>query len=359
MKKKLYWTLGIFLGVAIVIIGINALSIYNAVKGTTDEIYVPLPDKDQEAITTTNKKLENKEPITILLMGIHKTDDDARGRTDSIILATVNPEDESVNMFSIPRDTRTEIVGNDSVDKINAAYSFGGTQMAIDTVEQFLDIDIDFYINLQMEGFADFVDAVDGVDVDNDFEWFDTQGLYKKDYLYKEGEIHLDGDQALGYVRMRKLDPRGDYGRADRQRQVLTEIINKTASFSSFTRYQDILDAVGSNVETNLSFSDMQYIAKNYYSAGKNIESHQIEGEDLDIGDGVSYQQVSEEEIQKYHNMITNQIDDETNYGSNQIDDETDHETDQLDDEWNYETDLDNETNYESNQLDDETNIYQ
>ncbi|MEW9502333.1 LCP family glycopolymer transferase [Jeotgalibacillus marinus] len=231
MKKKIYWTLCIFSGLAIVMIGMSVHSIYNSVKGTADDIYAPLPTRDEEAIITTNEKLENKEPITILLMG---NDDDLRGRTDSIILATINPEDESVKMFSIPRDARTEIVGHDSVDKINAAYSFGGAQMAIDTVEQFLNIDIDFYINLQMEGFVDLVNAVDGVDVYNDFEWTDTQGLYEKGFHYQEGELHLDGDQALGYVRMRKLDPRGDYGRADRQRQVLTEIINKTGSLSSF-----------------------------------------------------------------------------------------------------------------------------
>ncbi|RKJ22727.1 LytR family transcriptional regulator, partial [Butyricicoccus sp. 1XD8-22] len=94
-----------------------------------------------------------------------------RGRSDSIIVMTVNPKTESIDMLSIPRDTRVEIVGKGVDDKINHAYAFGGVEMSMNTVEKFLDIPIDYYIKLNMEGFKEIVDAVGGVDVNNDIDF--------------------------------------------------------------------------------------------------------------------------------------------------------------------------------------------
>src|SRR5690606_27392907 len=131
------------------------------------------------------------------------------------IVLTVNPNKESIQMVSIPRDTRTEIIGKGFEDKINHAYAFGGMEMAIDTVENFLDIPIDYYVQVNMEGFKDLIDAVGGVTVENDLA-FTQDG-----YHFPEGTITLYGDEALAFVRMRKNDPRGEFGRQLRQRQII------------------------------------------------------------------------------------------------------------------------------------------
>src|SRR5690606_29205840 len=109
--------------------------------------------------------------------------------------------DKSMKMVSIPRDTRTEIIGKGFQDKINHAYAFGGPEMAIDTVENFLDIPIDYFVQVNMESFKDIVDAVGGVTVNNSFS-FNAGG-----YTFNEGQISLNGAEALAYSRMRYEDP--------------------------------------------------------------------------------------------------------------------------------------------------------
>jgi polyisoprenyl-teichoic acid--peptidoglycan teichoic acid transferase len=109
-------------------------------------------------------------------------------------------------MLSIPRDTRTEIVGKGTIEKINHAYAFGNEEMAMKTVENFLDIPIDYYIKVSMEGFKDIVDAVGGITVNNDLD-FTQDG-----YHFPKGQVNLDGKKALAFTRMRHEDPRGDFG---------------------------------------------------------------------------------------------------------------------------------------------------
>lgn len=169
-----------------------------------------------------------------MLIGVDERKND-RGRADSLIVMTVNPKKQSIEMVSIPRDTRTLIVGKGKEDKINHSYAFGGVMA---TVEQFLDIPIGYYIKANMESFKDMVDAVGGVIVNNAFA-FEYEGE-----SFPKGEITLNGEKALKYTRMRYDDPRGDFGRQDRQKQVIEAIIKKGASFSSLVNYNDILEAM-------------------------------------------------------------------------------------------------------------------
>ena len=173
---------------------------------------------------------------------------------------------------SIPRDTYTEIVGKGKSDKINHAYAFGGVDMSVATVEKFLNVPINYYIEVNMEGFKDIVDAVGGVDVNNDLEFSGRETL-------PERNIHLTGDQALAYTRMRKEDPRGDFGRQMRQRQVMQAVIKKGATFSSLTSYGDVLTAIQKNVKTNLTQDQMFDMQKNYKDCLQNSEDIQIPGD--------------------------------------------------------------------------------
>lgn len=226
-------------------------------------MHEPLDDNQRKE--KQPEALEKKEPFSVLMLGVDEREGDS-GRSDTMIVLTVNPNNNSVKMLSIPRDTMTEIVGKGKEDKINHAYAFGGVQMSVDTVENFLDIPIDYYVKINMEGFKDIIDTVGGINIENDLA-FKVEA-----FSFPAGKIHLNGEEALAFIRMRYDDPNGDFGRQERQRQVIQAVIKEGASISSLSKAPDIFQAIGSNVKTNLTFEEMINIQKNYKEAGKNIE---------------------------------------------------------------------------------------
>lgn len=169
-------------------------------------------------------------------------------------------------MLSIPRDTYTKIIGYGTSDKLNHAYAFGGTKMAMASVENLLDIPIDYVTEVNMEGFQDIVDAVGGITVHN------MLAFKEESYSFPKGEIKLDGEHALAYVRMRKEDPDGDFGRQERQKQLIQGILKEGASVSSLWKYKDIFNALGDNISTNLTFGQMMELQKNHKEAINSIE---------------------------------------------------------------------------------------
>lgn len=271
-------------------IGIYSYSLYKTVTKTVDSIHEPISrEKSEKRVTPIT--LEKEEPFSVLMLGVDERDGDS-GRSDTMVVVTVNPDLNSVKMLSIPRDTRTEIIGKGIQDKINHAYAFGGAEMSMDTVENLLDIPLDYYLQVNMEGFLEIVDAVGGVTVQNDFS-FKYGG-----YEFPKGEIDLDGKKALAYSRMRYEDPRGDFGRQQRQREIIRAVIRKGARLSSLGNYDEILSALGNNVKTNLTFSEMYDIQSKYKKAGKQIEEIEMKGTGGKI-DGIYYYQVDDAEKQR------------------------------------------------------------
>ncbi|KZE96563.1 Transcriptional regulator LytR [Geobacillus stearothermophilus] len=284
-KKWIRWLAGLFV-VLLAGIGVFAYSVYHHVKQTANEMHEQVnweSEKRQEEVS-----FERKTPISILLIGVDERKGD-KGRADTLIVMTVNPNKQSIEMVSVPRDTRTEIIGKGTKDKINHSYAFGGVEMTMATVEHFLDIPIDYYIKVNMESFRDIVNAVGGVTVNNPFA-FTYEGTH-----FPKGEITLNGDEALKYSRMRKDDPRGDFGRQDRQKQIIQAIIEKGASFSSLANYSDVLAAIGKNIKTNLTFDEMKNIQENYKDARKQIKQLHITGQGTKIN-GIYYLVVPESE---------------------------------------------------------------
>lgn len=295
--KKRKWKKILLLTFAILFLGIGAYvySIYNSLTSAVDTMHKPL-DRKKSDLRQKDLSLDKKEPFSVLLLGVDQREND-KGRSDTMIVLTVNPKENSVKMLSIPRDTRTEIVGKGKQDKINHAYAFGGPEMSMATVEKFLDIPIDHYVQINMEGFKDIVDAVGGVTVQNDID-FTYGGNH-----FNKGSIELNGNEALNYTRMRKEDPRGDFGRQARQRQVIQGIIREGASASSLTNYGDIFKALGSNVRTSLSFDQMITVQKNYRSASKKIDQIQLNGQGGKI-DGIYYYIVPSDEQKKTQDTL-------------------------------------------------------
>lgn len=188
-------------------------------------------------------------------------------------------------MTSIPRDTVAEIVGRpqQDIEKINAAYNYGGEKMAINSVSKLVNVPIDYYLTINMGGLEKIVDAVGGVDVDNPFAFTSS---YTGGQHFPKGEQHLNGSMALAYARMRHEDTTGDYGRQKRQQQVIKSIVKNALSIGTLTRLQTLLDSVSSNMRTNLTTDDMMSIFSNYRDTAKNMVSATLQGQDAWIGDG-------------------------------------------------------------------------
>ncbi|WP_100400345.1 LCP family glycopolymer transferase [Bacillus sp. FJAT-44742] len=250
----------------------------------------------------------SKDHFSVLFLGVDTDDPNENSRADALILATFNREDSSIKLLSIPRDSLVDIPGRQNRDKINHAHAFGGVDLTIDTVENMLDIPVDFYTKMNFHGFVDIIDALGGVEVDVpfDFETHGTEGSANMVY-FEEGRQHLDGEEALGYVRMRKQDPRGDLGRGERQQEVMEAVIRRAGSISSVARYDDVLDEIGNNMSTNLSLGNILSLHP-YAQSLDSIETVNLSGSDL-TQNGVYYYQVSEDSLQEARDRLKVHLD--------------------------------------------------
>lgn len=297
-KNKRHRKLKITLLIVVLLLfagGAYAMRISGQLKSAANKIYKPAGNGE------VAKTIKNKKPFSILLLGV---DTGAEGRvdkgnSDTMIVATVNPEKQQVKLVSIPRDTLAQLQGAESfnMQKINAAYNVGGSKMAMSTVEKMFDVPINYYITVNMGALSKMVDAVGGVNVDVPFSFAWNGSSFTK------GKMHLKGKQALDYSRMRYDDPEGDYGRQKRQRQVITSMIKSAVSLKSLANFESILNTLEDSVATNLSFDDMVSIQANYRSAAKNIKSDYLKGRDANI-EGSSYQIPTNDEIQRISNVL-------------------------------------------------------
>ncbi|MDT2692595.1 LCP family glycopolymer transferase [Enterococcus gallinarum] len=301
--KKIF--LIIFGIVAVLVIGVVGIGakLYMDLSGSIQKTYESVERSQDEKKRENPVDLKKQESFSVLLMGID-TGDLGRvdqGRSDTMMVATVSPEDQQTTIVSIARDTYVDIVGHGTKDKINHAYAFGGPAMSMDTVQKYLDIPVDHYISINMAGLKELVDAVGGIEVNNDLTFS------QDNYDFTIGKITLDGDQALAYSRMRHEDPNGDYGRQERQRKIVEGIAKKVLSFDGVSKYQDILSAVESNMKTDMNFDNMRTIALDYRDAFKTIKQDQLKGEGF-MQDGISYQRVSEEELNRVQTELKEQL---------------------------------------------------
>lgn len=296
-KKKMWlWIAGSLLALILVFAG----TAYYTVHKTLNKMNTPL----LEAINTEGKDQKTvikKDPFSVLLLGVDEREND-NGRSDTMIVMTVNPEKKSMKMLSIPRDTRTEIVGNDTVDKINHAYAFGGVPMAMASVENLLDIPLDYYVFINMEGFLKMIDTLGGVTIQNDMEL-----TYDK-YHFPEGEVHLNGEEALIFSRIRYEDPRGDFGRQIRQRQIIEAILKKASTPATLLKTSDILEVVGDNVRMNFSMKELIQLQGLYKKMDSEIEQLSFEAGSGTRIDNVWYYIPNEEELQNIQTELNEHL---------------------------------------------------
>ncbi len=270
--------------------------IYYDFKATVEELYTPLQTETLEN-TSQSLDLEKLQPLSILLLGIDEQDNET-GRSDTIIVLTVNPILETTKLLSIPRDTYTEIIGRGNHDKINHAYSFGGIEMAVQTVEHLLDIPIDYVATVNLNSFIELIDIVGPIRVENNFAF-----QYGGD-AFPLGEVTLNGKEALNFVRMRYEDPKGDFGRQNRQKQVIQGVFTAMASVDTVFKYPAILDIAAKNIVTNFDFSQLIPLYKYYSKSLQNIEQlYLINGVDMRVNH-IYYYQLDEQELQQVRQQL-------------------------------------------------------
>jgi LCP family protein required for cell wall assembly len=216
---------------------------------------------DSEALTPP--KWEGKQRVNILLLG-----GDSRGlkknelpRSDSMMVASLDPVTKQGYLFSILRDTYVKIPG-EGEDRINTALTYGGPKLAMKTVSDLLGIPIQYYVYTDFKGFIALVDAIGGIDIDveKDMKYRDSEDDHIYDINLKKGYQHLDGNTALQYVRFRH-DAMSDFARTERQRKFMQAVAQKLQTTSSLIKMPKILSGIDPYIETNISVSNMLKLA--------------------------------------------------------------------------------------------------
>lgn len=239
---------------------------------------------NQDYNIISNKSL--KEPFTVLLMGVDSEDNgldaNASFNGDTLMLITFNPKTLNATMFSIPRDTYVPIAcNNNRYAKINSSAAYG-TSCVIDTVEEFVGIDVDYYVKINFQGVVDLVEALGGVDVDVEAPDYSVYiNAYKGQICEQNslrqfgdnlicmdsGEQHLNGEQALAYARCRHAYLQSDIARNRHQQQIVEAIAKKIASPANINKVEDLLNAVTNNLATNMSQTQIL----SFYDVMKNM----------------------------------------------------------------------------------------
>lgn len=268
----------------------------------------------------------SKDPVSILLMGIEDySTEGVNGRTDSLMLITFNPKDERMKLLSIPRDTYVEIVGRGTMDKINHAHVFGGKEMTIDTVEKFLDIPVDYYAAVDFDAFIEIIDILGGITVNVPFDFEEkTMAPGSRWVQFYEGPMELNGEEALAFARMRKQDPKGDIGRAERQQEIIKAIVDKATSFNTITKIDDIAETIGNNVETNMRITEGLAFYKAYPNfSPSNIDQIKFESHSERM-DGIVYEIADEESVEEVRQILKQHLEltdsDENVYANEALD---------------------------------------
>ena len=230
-----------------------------------------LKSKTSEEETKSSGK-NVTEPFTLLLMGIDSTDEvltkNAVANGDSLILITFNPKTLNATMLSIPRDSYVPIAcwpGKDE-NKITHAAAYGNDCM-INTIEDFFDVDIDYYAKINFKGLVNLVNALGGIDVEVPQDLCTDDSSRGHEVCIKEGFQHLDGEGALVLSRNRKQLVNGDFGRGQNQQLVIQAMLDKIKDIKSVKQFTSVMNTVANSIDTNLTTKQIL----SFYSIAKDI----------------------------------------------------------------------------------------
>lgn len=271
---KIFW---IVIGV-IVVVGLFVCGmIYKNLRDASSNMYTPVAKQ-----TASNKGrnldtlLSEKKPINILLLGI---DTGAmgrhwKGRTDTMMMMSINPKTNTTRITSIPRDSNAIFPDfkQYGVTKMNSAYTLGGVSETIKTLDKYYSVPIDGYILINMGGLTKAINQVGGIDVVSPLT-FDNMG-----YHFEEGKTyHLNGKKALAFAQLRHGDPKQDYGRQDRDRRIVMALLKKSISPKTLLNTK-FLNSISDQMQTDLTMNQMYKIGMDYRKATNNVIPDHAQG---------------------------------------------------------------------------------
>jgi LCP family protein required for cell wall assembly len=281
-----------------------ATSLLKKAESAVSKSYKPVKTVSKRT-TKVNPDLDN---ISILLIGVDESKSRKKEygnavRSDALLVATLNKKDKTVKLLSIPRDSYVYIPGKDKYDKITHAHAYGGPKMTIETVQELLDIPIDYYVKVNFYAFIDVVNTLDGIDVEVPYAISEQDSEDHQNAIrLNPGLQTLNGEQALALARTRHKD--SDIMRGMRQQEILKAILKKSLSIKSITKHTDIINAVGDNLTTNMSFNDMKSLLDYGLTGnGLTIDTLNLEGGDEYINK-VYYYKLDETNLNKTRNIL-------------------------------------------------------
>ena len=268
-------------------------SIYSSISG-----YENIGNETKKIISKSKKMLKTEtskketastgksvtEPFTILLMGIDSTDDvltkNAVANGDSLILITFNPKTLNATMLSIPRDSYVPIAcwPGQRENKITHAAAYG-TDCMINTIENFFDVNIDYYAKINFKGLVNLVNAMGGIDVEVPQDLCTDNSNREEIICIKEGYQHLDGEGALVLSRNRKQLVNGDFGRGQNQQLVIQAMLQKVKTINSVNQFTSIFNTISNSLDTNLTTKQIL----SFYSIAKDIVKTGLSSDDANI----------------------------------------------------------------------------
>lgn len=273
------------------------------IEHTLEESYVPLEDTEESGLQATT---ENKDrPFSILLLGTDQRGKE-NGLSDSIIYTVIRPVDHKALLVSIPRDSYTEIIGAENIKgarketKINAAHSYGGPQMSVDTVKNLLNAPIDYYATINFNGLVGVTDALGGVVLPITKVIENKSPDHEKLRIEPNKPIY-SGKEALMYVRYREDS---DFKRTERQRIFLKAALDRMKRIDNILNIQNIIEIAGSNFKTNMKSDFILDLAKKVILEGgtPEITSHMLQGEGKHTDQW--YYILDENDVKRTHDMI-------------------------------------------------------
>ena len=249
----------------LLILGIVILALFLWWYLTMGRIYHKMNYEKSDELASGS--LKDQGVINVLLIGNDSRENGEDGRSDAMILISISNKTKTIHMTSLLRDMYVDIPGHDS-NRLNAAYAYGGPSLLCETIKQNLDIEVNRYVLVNFQAFANLVDAVGGVDLEvtnDEVQWINA---YLNEYNLLEGkemttdyldtslsgEIHLNGPQALAYSRNRYIGT--DFGRTERQRKVLSAVMKKLP-LAMATNSGELIDGLFPNLTTNLTQTEM------------------------------------------------------------------------------------------------------
>lgn len=231
------------------------------------------------------------EEQNILVLGLDSREGE-KGRTDTIMVVNVDPENGKLSLLSIPRDTRVPL--NGGYDRINAAYVYGGIDMVKSAVEDLLDIEIDHYAVVDFQGFIEIVDLFGGVEADVPVRMYHP----KEGIDLQPGFQVLNGEDALGFARYR-YTKNGDLDRAQHQQEILEALREKALRLENIPKIPELIGIISAYIDTDVSKTEMLKMAAGAERfRGQKLSASTLPGESVKI-DGLWYYTAYEDQLEE------------------------------------------------------------